>query len=58
MRVEGSAWNKRRHDADVAPPIGVSVIDRHLDVDIEALAPLFKLVAIEHFRRDCGCQTI
>ena len=57
MRIEGGARNQRRHDADIAAPVGVGVIDGHLDIDIEALAPLLQLVAVEHIARDCGCRT-
>ena len=40
---KAAARDELRHDADIAAPIGVGVVDRHLDVDIEAPAPLLRV---------------
>ena len=55
MPIEGSRRDELRHDTNVAAPLGIGVVDRHLDVDVEALAPLLDLVTIEYVSRDCGC---
>ena len=42
---------ERRHYTDIAVPIGIGVIDRHFDFDIEVPAPLLQFAAIKNVIR-------